>query len=174
MERRSWLLLPRVQTSLNASEQRKISEEARQKYHNIFENSILGLYQSIPSGRYLSVNPAFARLFGYKSPEEMLDLVDDIGQQLYANSLDRERAIRLVTKQGFLEGFELEVKIRDGTRRWVSMNTRIVKDQDGIHFDGTVEDITKRKLAEEMLRSIQGSRRGRDKIQVGFPGEHEP
>lgn len=124
---------------------------SREKYQHIFENSILGLYQSIPEGRYLSVNPAFARLFGYSSPEEMLASVTDIGHQLYVNHQDRDRAIKQLVEQGFLEGFELEVRRKDGTRFWTSMNTTIVKDENGMHFDGTVEDITKRKRAEEML-----------------------
>jgi len=138
------------------AERKKVEGDLRRsraKYHNIFENSILGLYQSIPSGRYLSVNPAFALLFGYDSPEEMLESVDDIGQQLYANNNDRERAIKLITEQGYLEGFELEVRRRDGTRFWVSMNTLIVQDEDGTHFDGTVEDITERKQAEDNLKA---------------------
>jgi PAS domain S-box-containing protein len=137
--------------------ERKLAEEdlrrSRQKYHNIFENSILGLYQSIPGGRYLSVNPAFARLFGYSSPQEMIACVTDIGQQLYSNPKDRQRAINQLIEKGFLEGFELEVQRRDGTKFWVSMNTKIVQDEDGLHYDGTVEDITKRKRAEDMLRA---------------------
>jgi PAS domain S-box-containing protein len=139
--------------------ERKLAEEklrrSREKYHNIFENSILGLYQSIPEGRYLSVNPAFARLFGYSSPQEMIESVTDIGQQLYFNPKDRERAINQIIEQGYLEGFELEVQRRDGTKFWVSMNTRIVQDEDGLHYDGTVEDITKRKRAEDMLRKAK-------------------
>lgn len=138
---------------------RKQDEEnlrrSREKYQNIFENSILGLYQSMPEGRYLSVNPAFARLFGYNSPEEMLASVTDIGHQLYFNSKDRDRAIKLIREQGYLEGFELEVQRKDGTKFWTSMNTKIVQDEDGLHFDGTVEDITKRKLAEEALRASE-------------------
>ncbi|HPS91027.1 MAG TPA: PAS domain S-box protein [Methanothrix sp.] len=125
--------------------------KSRRKYREIFENSILGLYQSVPEGRYLSVNPAFARLFGYSSPEEMLANVTDIGRQLYLHPEDRERAVKQITEKGYLEGFEIEVQRRDGTRFWVSMNTRIVQDEDGMHFDGTVEDITKRKRAEDML-----------------------
>ena len=136
---------------------RKLAEEelrkSREKYQNIFENSILGLYQSIPEGKYLSVNPAFARLFGYSCPEEMISCVADIGQQLYSNPEDRQRAIKQLIEQGFLEGFELEVQRRDGTKFWVSMNTMIVQDENGLHYDGTVEDITKRKRAEDVLRT---------------------
>jgi len=140
------------------SERKQVEKELRrskEKYQNIFENSVLGLYQSVPEGRFISVNPAFARLFGYDSPEEMLACVSDIGHQLYIDPKDRERAIKLITEQGFLEGFEIEVQRRDGTTFWVSMNTKIARDEDGLHFDGTVEDITKRKRAEEMLKSAK-------------------
>jgi PAS domain S-box-containing protein len=143
-----------IESIRDITERKQVEEElrrSREKYHNIFENSILGLYQSIPGGRYISVNHAFAKLFGYKSPEEMLASVTDIGHQLYVNPQDRERAINQLVEQGFLEGFELEVRRKDGTIFWTSMNTKIVQDEDGLHFDGTVEDITKRKRAEEML-----------------------
>jgi PAS domain S-box-containing protein len=139
--------------------ERKLAEKelrrSRRRYREIFENSILGLYQSVPEGKYLSVNPAFARLFGYRSPEEMLASVTDIGSQLYLHPEDRVRAIKQITEEGYLEGFELEVQRRDGTKFWVSMNTRIVQDEDGMHFDGTVEDITKRKRAEDLLRAAK-------------------
>lgn len=143
-----------IESVRDLAEQKKVEKDlrrSRENYQNIFENSILGLYQSVPSGRYLQVNAAFAKLFGFSSPEEMLDSVNDIGHQLYANPEDRKRAINQIMEQGFLEDFELEVQHRDGTRFWVSMNTRITRDESGLHFDGTVEDITKRKRAEEML-----------------------
>lgn len=128
---------------------------SREKYHDIFENSIMGIYQSIPGGRYLSVNTAFARLFGYESPEELIASVTDIGHQFYVNPQDRDRAIKTLLEQGFLEGHELEVRRKDGTKFWVSMNTLIVQDENGTHYDGTVQDITKRKRAEEMLRAAK-------------------
>ena len=127
---------------------------SREKYQNIFENSIMGIYQSIPSGRYLSVNPAFTRLFGYDSPEELIASVTDIGHQFYVNPQDRDRAINTLLEQGFLEGFELEVRRKDGTKFWVSMNTIIVQDEKGIHYDGTVEDITERKAGRGCSKGI--------------------
>jgi PAS domain-containing protein len=60
----------------------------------------MGIYQSIPDGRYLSVNSAFARLFGYDSPEELIVSVTDIGHQFYVNPQDRDRAIKTLLEQG--------------------------------------------------------------------------
>lgn len=139
--------------------ERKCMEEdlrkSKEMYRNIFENSIIGIFQSIPGGKYLSVNPAFARLFGYDTPEELIASVTDIGHQLYLNPLDRDRAIKTILEQGFLEGFELETRRKDGTKFWVSMNTIIEQDENGTHFDGTVEDITERKRAVEELRKAR-------------------
>ena len=120
----------RIWTFRDITERRKAEEDlrkSREKYQNIFENSIMGIYQSIPGGRYLSVNPAFARLFGYDSPEELMASVTDIGHQFYVNPRDRDRAIKNLLEQGFLERFELEARQKDGTKFWVSMNTRIAQ-----------------------------------------------
>ncbi len=147
-----------IESIHDITERKHIEEDlkrSREKYHNIFENSIMGIYQSVPGGKYINVNPAFARLFGYDTPEELIASVTDISRQLYVNSLDRDRAIKTLIENGFLEGFELEVKRRDGTRFWVSMNTIIVQDEFGTHYDGTVEDITKRKNAEYALRASE-------------------
>src|SRR5205823_9192301 len=46
--------------------------EAECKYRGIFENATEGIFQTTPQGRYLSANPALARMFGYTSPEELI------------------------------------------------------------------------------------------------------
>lgn len=147
-----------IESIRDITERVQIDEDLRRnrrKYRDLFENSIMGIYQSVPGGRYLSVNPAFARLFGYETPEELIASVTDIGHQLYVNPQDRDRAIKTLLEQGYLEGFELEVQRRDGTKFWVSMNTIIVQDEDGTHYDGTVEDISKRKYAEDALKASE-------------------
>ena len=161
----------RIWTFRDITDRKKAEEDlrkSREKYQNIFENSIMGIYQSMPGGRYLSVNLAFARLFGYDSPEELMASVTDIGHQFYVDPRDRDRAIKTILEKGFLEGFELEARRKDGTKFWVSMNTRIAQDENGTHFDGTVENITERKQMEKALRE---SRDYLDKIinSIGDP-----
>lgn len=131
--------------------------ESETKYRDIFENATEGIYQTTPEGRYLSVNPAFARMFGFASPGEMIATINDIGRQLYVHPEDRERLKALLTELGRVEGFETQVYRRDGRIIWISINARAVRDETGaiLHYEGTNTDITEHKLAEESLRNSE-------------------
>jgi PAS domain S-box-containing protein len=141
--------------------ERKAAEEAlrqaEEKYRSIFENAIEGIFQTTPDGRYLSVNPALARMYGYASPEELMASVNDIGQTVYVNPQRREEFKRLIEEQGIVQGFEYEVCRRDGTTMWLSENARTVRDERGniLFYEGSVVDITERKRAEEALRQSE-------------------
>ncbi len=128
--------------------------ESEERYRNIFENAMEGIYQTTPDGRYLSVNPAFARMAGFASPEEMIASVTNIGNERYVNPEDRERFKRIMEEKGIVEGFEAEVIRKDGTPFWISINGRAVRDNNGriIYYEGTNIDITQRKKTEEALR----------------------
>jgi PAS domain S-box-containing protein len=133
---------------------------AEQKYRSIFENALEGIYQSSPEGRYLEANPAFARMFGYDSPEELKHAVQDIGHQLYLEPKIREESMRVLQEQGSAV-FEVQFRRKDGSTGWVSNNVRAIRDREGkiIRFEGVAEDITERKRAEEELR------RARDELE---------
>lgn len=140
--------------------ERKLAEEslkrAEARYRGIFENAVEGIYQSTPMGQYNEVNPAFARIFGYDSPEEMKAAIRDIGPQLYANPEQRAECIRIVEERGAAV-FELEIRKKDGSAGWVSNNVHAVRDCDGkiTHFEGVVEDITELKQAEAELKKAR-------------------
>jgi PAS domain S-box-containing protein len=137
---------------------RKKSEEAllesEERYRNIFENSVEGIFQSTPEGRYTKVNPAFAHIFGYDSPGEMLSNVVNIGEQLYANPKDRVKATSITEKEGVLKNFEVECRKRNGEKIWTSLNAKPVRDETGrmLFFEGSIEDITDRKRAAKALQ----------------------
>jgi PAS domain S-box-containing protein/putative nucleotidyltransferase with HDIG domain len=120
-----------------------------------------GIFQTTPEGRYIMVNPALARLFGYDSPQEMIDATTDMGQQ-YVNPEDHLRLKGLYKKHDFVEGFETQLYRKDKQKVWISANTRVVKSPQGgiLYYEGTVDDITARKLAEEQLKqSLEKLRR---------------
>ncbi len=128
--------------------------ESEEKYRSIFENTVEGIFQSTPEGRFLSVNPAVAKLFGYYSPQEFMERITDIGGKHYANPKDREIYKNILDREGIIKGFEIQLINKDGNHLWASINARVVKDDKGtvLSYEGTVEDITSRKLAEEQLK----------------------
>jgi len=143
-----------------AERRQRVAEE---RLRTLFENAIEGIFQTTAEGRYLSANPALARLFGYGSPQEMMSAIDDIGTQLYADPARREAFKRMMEAQDHVEGFEYELIRRDGKRVWINENAHAVRDEQGklLYYEGTVEDITERKRAEaerqasmEIIRSV--------------------
>ncbi len=130
--------------------------EAEEKYHSIFENAVEGIYQSSPEGYYIEVNPAFARMMGYDSPEELKSKVNDIGHQLYVDPNQRQECTQVVKEKGS-GTFEVNYRRKDGSTGWASNNVRAVWDGNGkiSRFEGVVVDITERKLAEKALQKSE-------------------
>ena len=138
--------------------ERKQAEEARHKaeanYRMIFENALEGIYQTTPEGKYLSANPAQARIFGYSSPQELMSDVNDVGRQHYADPHRREEVLDLIHKNGFIRDYEVEVYDRYGRVIWISENARAVYDENNnlLRYEGSIQDITERKRVDEELR----------------------
>jgi len=150
-----------VATQLGSLIQRKQAEEllriAQEKYHSIVENAMEGIFQSTPSGGYISANPALAKLYGYDSPEELMSDIKNISQQLYVDAERRLEFVAAMEADNAVSGFESMVCRKDGRRIWVSENVRAVRDAKGelLYYEGTVSDITERKLAQEALKFQQ-------------------
>ena len=116
----------------------------------MFENAIEGIYQSTPDGRYLVVNAALARMYGYEHPDELMNRVSDIQNQIYVDSTFRDEFKRQIEQNGFVHGLEYQVRRRDGSIIWISESARVVRDTAGAiqHYEGFIENITSRKEAE--------------------------
>ncbi|HWQ93198.1 MAG TPA: SpoIIE family protein phosphatase, partial [Clostridia bacterium] len=131
--------------------------EAEEKYHSVFDHLVEGIFQTTPDGRYLMANAALARIYGYQSPEELIASLKDIEHRLYVEEGRRAEFIRLMQEQDTLSGFESQVYRKDGVGIWISENCRAVRDGRGrlLYYEGTVEDITQRRQAEEQLRNSE-------------------
>ncbi len=147
--------------------ERKQAEEdlrrAEEKYRNIFENSIEGIFQSTPDGCILTANPALARMWGYDSPEDLINSVTDIATQIYADPNVRTEHLRLLRESGGdFNGFEYQTRRKDGSLIWISESVRSVRSTDGEvqYFEGVIEDISNRRLIEEQLRLSRATYQG--------------
>jgi PAS domain S-box-containing protein len=135
-----------IQDITARKEMEKALKLAEEKYRGIFDNAVEGIFQSSPDGRFLSVNPALARIFGYGSPEEMLAGITDISRQLYVEPQRRADYSKVMQEAGFVKGFEAQMYRQDGSRILVSINARAVKDEAGevLYYEGFLQDVTDR------------------------------
>ena len=147
-----------VATFDNITERKRIEQALRQaeeKYRAIFQGAVVGMFRSTPGGRYIDVNPAMAHMLGYDSPQDLVASITDISQQVYVDPESREELTRLLREQGMVKNFECAVHRKDGSQMWFSANVRAVS-EDGVlvGYEGTNEDITARKVAEERIQFL--------------------
>ncbi|MDZ8139096.1 MAG: ATP-binding protein [Nostoc sp. DedQUE04] len=126
---------------------------AEAKYRSIFENAVEGIFQSSPDGRYITANPALARIYGYSLVDDVTANFTDI-EQLYVDPNRRAEFVRLMEKYGSVSDFESQIYRQDGSIVWISEKAYTVRDEQGklLYYEGLIEDITQRKQTEEELR----------------------
>ncbi len=153
------------------TEQKEAEERLRQseaKFRTIFENTLVGIFQSSPEGRYISVNPAFAKMFGYESPEEVISSVTDISTQIFVDAEERRRCLAILKETGILERFETRTRRKDGSIIWTTINSRVVRDTDGrpLFIEGVIENITERKHVEAERARLEQQLRQAQKMEA--------
>ncbi|MEO1146772.1 MAG: PAS domain S-box protein [Cyanobacteria bacterium J06638_22] len=128
-------------------------QQAEARYRGIFENAVEGIFQSTVDGRYTIVNPMLASIYGYDSPDDLMQSLTDISQQVYVSAQRRLEFTQEMTTQGMVQGFESQVYRKDGSIIWISECARALLNEDGeiVGYEGTVEDITLRKQVEAEL-----------------------
>ena len=128
-------------------------------YRSIVEHAIEGIFQTTPDGRYLLANPALADIYGYSSVDELKGGVQQIARQLYVDPNRRADFVQLMSQNDAVWGFESPIYRKDGTVIWISENVRVIRGENGEvrYYEGTVEDITARKRAEEELRRAKNA-----------------
>jgi PAS domain S-box-containing protein len=129
-------------------------QESEEKYRNIFDNAIEGIFRTTIDGCFTGANSATARMLGYESPEELFSTITDMRSQFYAYPEDRDKFIGLLKKEGFLKNFEVQCRHKNGNIIWGILNVQLARDDQGniLYIEGMCQDITERKQAEEKLK----------------------
>jgi two-component system cell cycle sensor histidine kinase/response regulator CckA len=138
--------------------ERKIAEkallDAAKKYRDLFEGALEGIYRTSINGSMLEANPALARMVGYDSAQDIVAAITDLAHQVWPSPNERAQYLELLERDGVVRGYECQLKRKDGTAVWVSVNGRKVCGPDGrtLYTEGFVEDIGERKRTEAALQ----------------------
>lgn len=121
---------------------------SERRYRDLFERSPAGLYRTTVAGRLLECNSALARLLGYDSREEMLELS---ASDLYLDPGERASFLKHLLDEQVLENCEVRLKRRDGTSLWGLLYERLIPGPvpGEAVLEGSLIDITARKEAEQ-------------------------
>ena len=160
-----------IEYSLDITERKKAEEalrESEEQYRTLVQNVPVAIYRTIPGpkGKFLMANPAYLKMFGLDSEEELKKIaVADV----YMTSKDRKAFSDNLLAQGSIAGVELPLRKKDGTPFWGSVTARVVDDESGKnpYFECMIMDITERKRAGEGLKKKMRELETFQKVAVG-------
>ncbi len=129
--------------------------ESERRYHDLFANAPVGIYRTTSDGLISMANQALVSMLGYTSFEELTG--QNLDEEGCGPIYQREAFRAQIERDGETRGVESVWKRRDASVLFVRENAKVVRDVNGkiLYFEGTVEDITEQKLAEEKLQQSE-------------------
>jgi PAS domain S-box-containing protein len=144
-----------LKKEFNRNQTEEFLQKSEPQYRNFFIDAPIGIYRTTPDGRILMSNPKLVNMLGYESFEELAhrNLEKDVYEAGYLRSVFKE----LLEREGQIVGLESQWIREDGTAKFFRENAKAVRDNSGaiLYYEGTVEDITEHKQAEEALRKSE-------------------
>jgi sigma-B regulation protein RsbU (phosphoserine phosphatase) len=143
-----------IRCAVERQAERSALIQEKDNYYGIFDHLVEGIFRTTPDGHYLLANVALAKIYGYNTPAELMARITDIAHSLYVEPRRREEFVQLMQEHDTLSGFESKIYRKDEEIIWIAENCRAVRDAQGklLFYEGTVEDISERKRAEEQIR----------------------
>lgn len=144
---------------IRANKNRRIAEEnlrvSEEKYRHLFNNAPIGIFRSTATGRFIELNNTMAYMLGYDTPEEVIENITNIAQQVYAEPGKRQKIIEFSQKSSTVHRYENQYRKLDGSVFYANLYLKTVKDDEGEiqYLEGMLEDITYRKLTEETIKT---------------------
>ena len=140
-----------IETALYKFQMQKKLKESEERFRSLYENTTIGLYRTTPDGHIVMANPSLIKMLGFTSFEELANRnLEAIGLEA---RYPRSKFKKLMEEKGQVQGFQSAWKRKDGTPVYIKESAKALKDEKGniLYYEGTVEDITERHLAEREL-----------------------
>jgi PAS domain S-box-containing protein len=121
-------------------------KKSEQKYRDLVDNALVGVYRTNLTGDFLFVNEALFRMLGFSAPDEM---INEGVVARYKNHEDREAFIQELKEKGRLNYYEVELLTKSGETKNVLISATLAGDE----IIGMMMDITDRKKATEKIKT---------------------
>lgn len=129
--------------------------KSEERYRTLFENALVGIYRTTPDGRILLANMTLIKMLGYNSYQELVQRnLNDID---YKPTYKRDDFIKMLVEKNVIDSFDSIWHKKDGSSIFVRESVKVIKDAENnpIYFEGIVQDITEKKLAEAKLKESE-------------------
>lgn len=131
----------------------RLIQESEKRYRGIFENATTGIFQAGLDGKFLAANPALASILGYPTPDDLLQSITNIAEQIYVEPQHWHDITSLLEVIQETPNVETRCRCKDGREIIVNLNVWAIRDaSDNVkYFEGFIDDITEKKRTEEAL-----------------------
>ncbi len=126
-----------------------------QKMRSLFREIADVVFISTPEGKLLEINPAGAKLFGFSSVKELLNIHNV--SNFYMNARDRVKFKKTLEQNGSIKDYELTLRRKNGEKIIVLETVTAVRDTNGeiTSYEGIMRDITDKRQLEQQLFQAQ-------------------
>ncbi|HPR17537.1 MAG TPA: PAS domain S-box protein, partial [Candidatus Cloacimonadota bacterium] len=149
-------LLEFISETISLAIDRKQKEDAlrlnEEKFHSLYNNTLIGLYRTTPDGQIIMANPSTVRILGYDSYDELSRR--NLEQEGFETTYSRNEFKQKMKEAGFVIGLESTWRDQKGNLKNIRENAWAVYDANGeiAYYDGVIEDITEKKIIETELK----------------------
>ena len=153
-----WEGKPAVLCFISDITEAKLAEQAlresEEKYRHLIDNSPDLIYRTDQTGKITFISQSVKGLSGF-TDEEAIGM--NLAAEVYLNPEERDHFLSQLSKNGYIQNFQAELKRKDGSTWWASTNAHLVKDVDGniLGVEGFTRDITKSRQTEDALRESE-------------------
>jgi PAS domain S-box-containing protein len=132
-------------------------QASEEKYRDIFENALEGIFQTTTRGRVLNANAVLAGIYGFENGQVMIGASVGLWDEPYVDGQGKKTLLGLLRRTGVARDFEMEVHASNGLTRWVVVNVRAVRTTQGrtVFLQGSVQDISERKRIQQALQDSE-------------------
>jgi PAS domain S-box-containing protein len=168
-------LVPAITRAINEHNERiekkiiqNALEESEDRFRNLFMNSPVGIYRSTPEGEVIVANPALVKILGFSSLDELKKR--DLKAEGFINQDERDKFKQIMHRDGEVIGFETTWINREGKPIYILENSKAIKGNNGevLYYEGTIEDITERILAQQELIEAKKRAEESDRLKTEF------